>query len=132
MERKTLRTLVVSGALVAGVGLVGVSAASAVVPSGPSGAAVSASTPSAVHGAAAESVNYAVTRAATVDGLRVRMGPGTDSLILGQIYAGEPVQVITSTRVSGGQQWDLVMLQSDSAGGLPGGYVGWVTDAYLY
>ncbi|MDO0912109.1 SH3 domain-containing protein [Streptomyces sp. DT2A-34] len=132
MGGKVLRSLVVSGALVAGVGLVGASVASAAVPSGPSGPAVSASAPSSVHGAVAESVNYAVTRTATVDGLRVRMGPGTDSLILGQIYAGEQVQVITSTRVSGGQQWDLIMLQSDSAGGLPGGYVGWVTDAYLY
>lgn len=120
MGRKALRTLVVSGALVAGVGLVGVSAASAVISSGSSRSEV------------ASSVNYVVTKTATVDGLRVRTGPGTGSGILGQIYGGEPVQVIASVRDSGGQRWDLVMLQTDSAGGLPAGYVGWVTEEYLY
>ncbi|MGW1615406.1 SH3 domain-containing protein [Streptomyces sp. NPDC002285] len=123
MGRKALRTLVVSGALVAGVGLVGVSSASALVPAEVAGPARSES---------ASAADYVSTRSATVDGLRVRMGPGTGSAILGQIYAGEPLQVITSTRVDGGQRWSLVMLQSDSAGGLPSGYVGWVTDAYLY
>jgi hypothetical protein len=123
MGRKALRTLVVSGALVAGVGLVGVSAASAVVPSDPAGSG---------RGEVASSVNYATLRTVTVDGLRVRMGPGTGSGILGQIYEGEPVQVITSARDSGGQWWDLVMLQTDSAGGLPAGYIGWVTEEYLY
>lgn len=123
MKRKALRTLVVSGALVAGVGLVGVSVASAVTPS-----EASVST----RGDVGSSVNYATVRTATVDGLRVRLGPGTSSGILGQIYAGEPVQVITSARDSGGQWWDLVMLQTDSAGGLPAGYVGWVTEEYLY
>ncbi|KUN94038.1 SH3 domain-containing protein [Streptomyces caeruleatus] len=121
MGRKALQTLVVSGALVAGVGLVGASAASAVTPS-----EVSVSTRGDVG------VNYATVRTATVDGLRVRLGPGTGSGILGQIYAGEPVQVITSARDGGGQWWDLVMLQTDSAGGLPAGYVGWVTEEYLY
>ncbi|GCB53545.1 hypothetical protein SNL152K_10902 [Streptomyces sp. NL15-2K] len=41
------------------------------------------------------------------------------------------MQVITSARVAGGQRWDLVMLQSDSVGGLPAGYFGWVTEEYL-
>ncbi|KUL34779.1 hypothetical protein ADL12_20655 [Streptomyces regalis] len=123
MGRKALRALVVSGAMVAGVGLVGVSAASAVVPSDPSGSS---------RGGVVSSVNYATVRTASVDGLRVRLGPGVGSGILGQIYAGESVQVITSARDSGGQWWDLVVLQSDSAGGLPGGYVGWVTEEYLY
>lgn len=123
MKRKALRTLVVSGALVAGVGLVGASVASAVTPSEPS---------VSTRGDVGSSVNYATVRTATVDGLRVRLGPGTSSGILGQIYAGEPVQVITSARDSGGQWWDLVMLQTDSAGGLPAGYVGWVTEEYLY
>ncbi|MFH8659989.1 SH3 domain-containing protein [Streptomyces afghaniensis] len=121
MERKTLRTLVVSGALVAGVGLVGVSAASAVIPSQQASAPRSESY-----------VSDVVTRTATVDGLRVRTGVGTDSGVLGQIYAGEPVQVIASAYDSGGQRWDLVMLQRDSVGGLPGGYVGWVTEEFLY
>ncbi|MCL8016473.1 SH3 domain-containing protein [Streptomyces sp. AS02] len=117
-----LRTLAVSGALVVGVGLVGVSAASAVVPAEPAGSARGESWVP----------DGAITKTVTVDGLRVRTGPGTDSAILGQIYEGEPVQVITSTRVPGGQWWRLVMLQTDSAGGLPEGYVGWVTDSYLY
>ncbi|MFE7273719.1 SH3 domain-containing protein [Streptomyces sp. NPDC057623] len=108
MGRKVLRSLVVSGVMVAGIGLVGASAASAVVPSGPSGVAVSAPAPLSAHGAVTESVNYATTRTATVDGLRVRIGPGTGSGILGQIYAGEPVQVITSARDSGGQRWALL------------------------
>lgn len=129
MERKTLRTLVVSGAMVASVGLVGVSAASAAIPSDPSRSS-HGEVASAVN--VVSSVNYATVRTATVDGLRVRLGPGTGSGILGQIYAGESVQVITSARDSGGQWWDLVMLQTDSAGGLPGGYVGWVTEEYLY
>ncbi|WP_406254778.1 SH3 domain-containing protein [Streptomyces chartreusis] len=123
MGRKALRTLVVSGALVAGVGLVGVSAASAMIPGDPG---------SSARDQSSAPVNYAVTKTATVDGLRVRMGPGTGSLVLGQIYAGEPVQVISSTRVAGGQVWNRVMLQADSAGGLSNGYVGWVTDEYLY
>ncbi|SDM62938.1 SH3 domain-containing protein [Streptomyces sp. cf386] len=122
MGRMALRTLAVSGALVAGVGLVGVSAASAVVPSDPAGSSRSE----------AWAPVGLVSKTVTVDGLRVRTGPGTDSVILGQIYAGEPVQVLGSTRVAGGQQWNQVMLQSDSAGGLPEGYVGWVTDEYLY
>jgi hypothetical protein len=68
----------------------------------------------------------------TVDGLRVRMGPGTDWAILGQLYEGQPVQVIASRYDDTGQRWDEVMLQRDSPGGLPGGYVGWVTESYLY
>lgn len=74
----------------------------------------------------------ATVRTVTVDGLRVRLGPGTGSGILGQVYEGESVQVLSTARDERGQRWRLVMLQQDSAGGLPGGYVGWVTDAYLY
>ncbi|WP_405671378.1 SH3 domain-containing protein [Streptomyces sp. NBC_01530] len=127
MERKVLRSLVVSGALVAGVGLLGVSAASAapvMIPSDPT-------SPTASHGEAPAYVNETV-RTATVDGLRVRNGPGAGSGILGQIYAGEPVQVIAVRYDWTGQRWDEVMLQRDSAGGLPVGYVGWVTEEYLY
>ncbi|MFF3817239.1 SH3 domain-containing protein [Streptomyces bluensis] len=123
MGRKALRTLALSGALVAGVGLVGASAASAVMPDR------AAATRTEVRTYGSDEV---LTRTATVDGLRVRSGPGTSSAILGQIYAGQQVQVITSARDSGGQVWDLVMLQHNSAGGLPSGYVGWVTEAYLY
>ncbi|KOV62190.1 SH3 domain-containing protein [Streptomyces sp. MMG1121] len=125
MGRKALRALVVSGALVAGVGLVGVSAASAMpvdpgYSSGGSGAGVS------------YPADQSVFKSATVDGLRVRTGPGTDRAILGLIYEGQPVQVITSAYDDTGQVWDEVMLQTASAGGLPGGYIGWVTEEYLY
>lgn len=125
MGRKVLRTLVVSGALVAGVGLVGVSAASAMVPD--PGFSSNQAVRSGIDG-----TDRSVFKSATVDGLRVRMGPGTGSTILGLIYEGEPVQVITFAYDYGGQRWDEVMLQRDSAGGLPGGYIGWVSEAYLY
>ncbi|KUN00594.1 hypothetical protein AQI95_34375 [Streptomyces yokosukanensis] len=126
MGRKALRALVVSGALVAGVGLVGVSAASA-MPADPGYSSSGSGGAGASYPA-----DRSVFKSATVDGLRVRTGPGTDRAILGLIYEGEPVQVITSSYDDTGQVWDEVMLQSASAGGLPGGYVGWVTEEYLY
>ncbi|MFD4540951.1 SH3 domain-containing protein [Streptomyces bauhiniae] len=127
MERKTLRTLVVSGALIAGIGMVGVSAASAVIED-PGGAT------SGYDGRTGSTYPLYpnVSKAATVDGLRVRTGPGTHSTIVGLVYKGEPVQIITSARDWRGQAWDKVMLQNGSAGGLPGGYVGWVSEEYLY
>ncbi|GHE11503.1 SH3 domain-containing protein [Streptomyces alanosinicus] len=126
MGRKALRALVVSGALVAGVGLVGVSAASAMpadpgYSSGGSGGA-----------GASYPADQSVFKSATVDGLRVRMGPGMDRAILGLVYDGQPVRVITSAYDSTGQIWDKVMLQTASAGGLSAGYVGWITEEYLY
>jgi hypothetical protein len=104
------------------VGLVGASVASAVAPD-------SVTSRSEARSSTAEE---GVFRSATVDGLRVRSAPGTGSGVLGQIYGGDQVQVITSARDSTGQVWDLVMLADDSSGGLPGGYVGWVTEEYLY
>ncbi|MEU2717836.1 SH3 domain-containing protein [Streptomyces sp. NPDC007205] len=126
MGRKALRALVVSGALVAGVGLVGVSAASA-MPVDPGYSSGGSGGAGAVYPA-----DRSVFKSATVDGLRVRTGPGADRSILGLIYEGEPVQVITSAYDGTGQVWDEVMLQTDSAGGLPAGYVGWVTEEFLY
>ncbi|MCT9077185.1 SH3 domain-containing protein [Streptomyces fulvoviolaceus] len=123
MGRKTLRTLVVSGALVAGVGLVGVSAASAMVPD-PGYSAGGGRT-------GIDSTDRSVFKSATVDGLRVRTGPGADRTILGLVYEGQPVQVIATRYDHTGQRWDEVMLQTDSAGGLPAGYVGWVSEMYL-
>ncbi|MEV6942066.1 SH3 domain-containing protein [Streptomyces sp. NPDC051172] len=76
------------------------------------------------------SEDQSVFKSVTVDGLRVRTGPGTGHAILGLVYEGEPVQVI-ATRY-GYQRWDEVMLQTHSAGGLPAGYVDWVTEEYLY
>lgn len=126
MERKTLRALVVSGALIAGVGMVGVSAASAVM-ADPGYSAITSGRTGSVYPSDRD-----VFKSATVDGLRVRTGPGTHSTIVGLVYNGQPVQVITSARDWTGQRWDQVMLQRDSAGGLPGGYVGWVSEEYLY
>ncbi|BCM69014.1 MULTISPECIES: SH3 domain-containing protein [Streptomyces] len=126
MGRKALRTLAFSAALATGVGLVGASAASAVIldPGYSSG--------NSAHSSATYPTDRTVFKSATVNGLRVRTGPGMDRGILGLIYDGEPVQVITSARDGGGQRWDKVMLQRDSAGGLPAGYVGWVSEMYLY
>ncbi|WP_369395206.1 SH3 domain-containing protein [Streptomyces sp. CG1] len=62
----------------------------------------------------------------------MRTGPGTGRTILGLVYDGEPVQVITSAYDDTGQVWGEVMLQTASAGGLPAGYVGWGTEEYLY
>lgn len=126
MGRKVLRSLVVSGALVAGVGLVGVSAASAMIPD------PGYSSGHRDRSRSVSSTDAAVFKSVTVDGLRVRTGPGTDRRILGLVYEGEPVQVIATRHDWTGQRWDEVMLQRDSAGGLPGGYVGWVSEEYLY
>ncbi|MFJ9818792.1 SH3 domain-containing protein [Streptomyces sp. NPDC101151] len=123
MGRKALRTLVVSGALVAGVGLVGVSTASAMIPDPGY---------SSGRGGTTYSTDRSVFKSVTVDGLRVRTGPGPQSTVLGLVYEGQPVQVITSSRDWTGQRWDKVMLQRDSAGGLPSGYIGWITEEYLY
>lgn len=127
MGRKVLRSLVVSGALVAGVGLVGVSAASAMIAPDPW-----ASSGQSDRGGSVSSTDATVFKSVTVNGLRVRTGPGTDRAILGLVYEGEPVQVIATRYDWTGQRWGEVMLQRDSAGGLPGGYVGWVTEEYLY
>ncbi|MCX5050977.1 SH3 domain-containing protein [Streptomyces sp. NBC_00474] len=126
MSRKVLRSLVVSGALVAGVGLVGASAASAMIPD-PVGHSSNESGRTGIS-----SQDPSLFKSVTVDGLRVRTGPGTGHTILGLVYEGEPVQVIATRYDYTGQRWDEVMLQTHSAGGLPAGYVGWVTEEYLY
>lgn len=125
MGRKVLRSLVVSSALIAGVGLVGVSAASALVPD-PSGYSPGRSR------TGISSADQSIFKSVTVDGLRVRTGPGAGHAILGLVCNGEPVQVIATRYDWAGQRWDEVMLQTNSAGGLPAGYVGWVTEEYLY
>ncbi|MFM9615210.1 SH3 domain-containing protein [Streptomyces niveiscabiei] len=122
MGNKVLRSVAMAGVLAAGIGLVGASAASAMP-----------DTRAHVVGPAATYYTTdATVRTVTVDGLRVRMGPGKGSNILGLVYEGESVQVLSTARDGRGQRWRLVMLQQDSAGGLPGGYVGWVSDEYLY
>ncbi|WP_428935511.1 SH3 domain-containing protein [Streptomyces sp. ACT015] len=123
MGRKAMRSLVVSGALVAAVGAVGVSAASAMIPPDPGGSSSSA---------LIDSGDRDVVKTVTVDGLRVRTGPGTGHSILGLLYRDEPVRVVATRYDSTGQRWDEVRLQRGSAGGLPGGYIGWVTEMYLF
>ncbi|MCQ4082232.1 SH3 domain-containing protein [Streptomyces sp. RB6PN25] len=66
-----------------------------------------------------------------VDGLRVRAAPGLDGTITGQLYAGDPVEITAVAKAGSYQQWDQVTLLRDSAGGLPAGYTGWVSQAYL-
>ncbi|MHB9860070.1 SH3 domain-containing protein [Streptomyces sp. YIM S03343] len=123
MGRKALRSLIVSGALVAGVGLVGASAASAVIlDPGPSG----------YSGGTALIQNEGPYKTATVNGLRVRTGPGTNRTILGLVYRGQRVRVIATARDRRGQRWDKVRLQTASPGGLPRGFKGWISDMYLY
>ncbi|MFJ3757124.1 SH3 domain-containing protein [Streptomyces sp. NPDC090080] len=121
MQAKALRSLAMVGVLATGFGLVGSSAASAMIPPDPGGSYASPQVRVAT-----------VTKGPTVNGLRVRKGPGTNRTITGLIYRGDRVKVTGSARDSKGQRWDHVKLTRRSAGGLPSGYVGWVTEMYLY
>ncbi|MFE6165067.1 SH3 domain-containing protein [Streptomyces sp. NPDC056486] len=69
---------------------------------------------------------------ATVNGLRMRTGPGTGYGVLGQLYTGDRMKLIGHRQDRGGQSWYRVSLSGGSSGGLPGGYVGWVVGSYLY
>ncbi|WEH29080.1 SH3 domain-containing protein [Streptomyces sp. AM 3-1-1] len=153
MGRNTLRAVAVSGVLAAGVGLLGVSAASAaptmptkptLVPSAykmptkptlvpqqldPGDGRVYV-TPSRRWGESGTAEAH--YKAATVDGLRVRSGPGTSHWAYGMIYKGQHVTVLATQRDAHGQRWDRVRLTGSSAGGLGRGFSGWVTEAYLY
>lgn len=126
MGRNALRSLAVSTALVAGVGLVGVSGASALTPD-VERSGVQSSQVAAING-----VNDGPYKTATVNGLRVRTGPGTNRMILGLIYRGQRVRAIASARDRHGQRWDKVRLVKASPSGLPRGFTGWVTEMYLY
>ncbi|MFD7131289.1 SH3 domain-containing protein [Streptomyces sp. NPDC059894] len=122
MKGKALRSLAMVGVLAVGFGLVGSSAASAVIPPDPGGSSPLVRT----------YVSTTTTKVPTVNGLRVRKGPGANRTILGLIYKGDRVKVIGTARDGKGQRWDHVKLTRRSAGGLPAGYVGWVTEMYLY
>ncbi|MFK4068102.1 SH3 domain-containing protein [Streptomyces sp. NPDC029674] len=138
MSRKGLRALVVSGAAVAGLGMFGVSAASAMPLPGPVGvggggprSVVSTGTGSG-HAYADGKGTYGESASVTVNGLRVRGGPGTTKTVMGLIYKGERVKLVGARQDSGGQLWHRVVLKQGSAGGLPRGSSGWVSAAYLY
>ncbi|UXY29464.1 SH3 domain-containing protein [Streptomyces sp. HUAS TT20] len=131
--RKALRSLVVSGALVAGVGLVGVSSASAVIPDPGYSAGRSGGTAVTHNGGPYKAIqNDGPYKTATVNGLRVRTGAGTNRTILGLVYRGQRVRVMATARDHRGQRWDKVRLQKASPGGLPRGFTGWVSEMYLY
>lgn len=136
---RTIFTLAVA----LGVGLVGVSAASAVPPPTappPAAASVSALSmpipgPAGVQGYSAGRdgrLSPGEIAAATVNGLRVRSGPGTKYVALGLLGKGDRVKLIGAKQDGRGQIWHKVILRGASDYGLPNGYVGWVTASYLY
>ncbi|MFG3252481.1 SH3 domain-containing protein [Streptomyces sp. NPDC048172] len=116
--RTGIRAAVVAGVAVLGLGMAGAATASAASASAPANDGYSWSSSDLAD--------------VTVDGLRVRTGPGTANGATGLVYQGDQVQVLDWTNDRTGQRWNQVMLTRDSRGGLPGGYVGWVTDSYLY
>ncbi len=138
MSRKGLRSLVVSGAVAAGLGMFGVSAASAMPLPGPIG--VDGGGPRNVapvrvgsgHAYEDGRGSYGESASVTVNGLRVRSGPGVTRAALGLIYEGERVKLIGARQDGRGQLWHRVALKRASAGGLPRGFTGWVSAAYLY
>ncbi|MEU1148365.1 SH3 domain-containing protein [Streptomyces sp. NPDC005863] len=138
MGRKSLRALVVSGATVVGLGMVGVSAASAMPLPGPVG--VGGGSPRNVAPAGAGSghayadgrATYGESASVTVNGLRVRGGPGTNRVVLGLLYGGERVRLVGARQDGHGQLWHRVVLKQRSAGGLSRGSSGWVSAQYLY
>lgn len=134
MGTKGLRAVVVGGAAALVLGTVGVTSASAMPLPGPNGSKGAAVAP---HNAADNGLaDGRLTRGehvnATVNGLRMRTGPGTGYGVLGQLYTGDRMKLIGLKQDSGGQSWYRVSLSGSSAGGLPGGYVGWVVGSYLY
>lgn len=133
MKNKSLRALVVAGAAVLTLGTVATTGASAMPLPGPNGSSGAAVAPPRVDNGLADG---RLTRGehvrATVDGLRMRTGPGTGYGVLGQLYTGDRMKLIGLKQDSGGQSWYRVSLSGSSAGGLPGGYVGWVVGSYLY
>jgi uncharacterized protein YgiM (DUF1202 family) len=134
MRNKGLRALVVAGAAVLGLATVGASAASAMPLPGPQGSrgAVVAPHKAADNGGADGRLTRGEHVRATVNGLRMRTGPGTGYGIKGQLYTGDRMKLIGHRQDRGGQSWYRVALSGSSAGGLPGGHVGWVVGSYLY
>ncbi|MFD9904827.1 SH3 domain-containing protein [Streptomyces sp. NPDC059063] len=135
MASHRVRALVLALAVALGVGVVGVSAASA-MPDPPPPAdgplAPSVPVPGPAGVMAGSGFSPGEIAEATVNGLRVRSGPGTQKAVLGLLGKGDRVKLIGAKQDRGGQIWHKVVLQDRSAYGLPRGYIGWVTAAYLY
>ncbi|GGO35689.1 SH3 domain-containing protein [Streptomyces lasiicapitis] len=132
-------------ALALSVGMVGVSAASAAPPPAappPAAAPVKAAPSMPIPGpgglvqtysAGSDGrLSYGEIAAATVNGLRVRSGPGTGYTALGLLGKGDKVRLIGARQDKRGQIWHRVVLRHSSDYGLPRGYRGWVTASYLY
>lgn len=143
MASKTVSRVIFAVAMALGVGMVGVSAASAAPPPAApplSAAAVNAPSvpipgPGGVQAYAAGSdgrLSYGEIAAATVNGLRVRGGPGTGYVALGLLGKGDKVKLVGAKQDRRGQIWHKVILRGGSDYGLPSGYRGWVTASYLY
>lgn len=133
-NRKGLRALVLAGTAVLGLTTVGATAASAMPLPGPNGSSGAAVAPHKAvdNGLADGRLTRGEHVRATVNGLRMRTGPSTNYGVLGQLYTGDRMKLIGKKQDSGGQSWYRVSLSGGSAGGLPGGYVGWVVGSYLY
>ncbi|MEV0438017.1 SH3 domain-containing protein [Streptomyces spectabilis] len=140
-----LRGMALAAAVAVGVGMVGVSVASAVpdAPAAQSDPSAVVRTPVPVPGpagpaaaaagaAGADGLQKGEIARATVSGLRLRTGPGTQYRILGMLAKGDRVKLIGAKQDARGQIWHRVTLRGGSAYGLPNGYRGWVTAAYLY
>lgn len=73
----------------------------------------------------------------TVNGLRIRSGPGTNYRIYGLLYRGDHAKAITgglgvqTYAYHSGHVWLHVRLTRRSASGLPAGFTGWVYASYL-
>jgi len=67
----------------------------------------------------------------TVNGLRIRSGPGTGYRIYGLLYKGDRMKITKSVRTPSAGCWFKVQLTRRSAGGLPAGFAGWVYASYL-
>lgn len=131
-NHKSLRMIAISTAAAIGFGLIGASTASAAPLPEPVGPIDSAPRVVGGHAYADGRASYGETASVTVDGLRIRTGPGTGHAILGLLYGGERVKLVGAKQDRRGQIWHKVILRKASAGGLPRGYKGWVTAAYLY
>lgn len=67
----------------------------------------------------------------TVNGLRIRSGPGTEHTTYGLLYRGDHLKLIGMRGTSEAGDWFHVRLTRRSASGLRSGFSGWVYANYL-